>query len=174
MNKTIIPVLGLVVAGLAGCAAPPKSSSAMAPANPTAERVVQSSAGAVVLPAADTAAAQRLLSPDETLQTLSFPATNSTTVSGRIKGYSSPAYAVPVAAGQTLIVTMESPSDNAYFNVHDAADSSGAAVFRGEVDGRTSRISAPRDMTYVVRPFQPRAMARRNETATFTFNIERR
>ena len=174
MKKRIIPAFGLVVAGLAGCAAPQKSGSAMAPASPTAEHVERSAGATVVLPAADAAAAQRLLSPDETLKTLSFPPSGSTTVSGRFTGYASPAYAVPVAARQTLVVTMESPSDNAYFNVHDAADSSGAAVFRGEVDGRTARISAPADITYVIRPFQPRAMARRNETASYSFTIERR
>lgn len=174
MKKTIIPALGLVAAGLAGCAAQPNSGSTVVPANPTPDRMERSSAGTSVLPAADTAAARHLLSPDETLETLSFPPSGSTTASGRIMGYASPAYAVPVAAGQTLIVTMESPSDNAYFNVHDAADSSGAAVFRGEVEGCTARITAPRDMTYVIRPFQPRAMARRNETAAYSFTIDRR
>jgi hypothetical protein len=175
MKNATIFIFGLAVAGLAGCAAAPHSGSATSAAKPAAGRVAaQSSAAAVVLPAADKGAAQRLLSADETLQPLYFPATGSTTVSGRIEGYASPAYAVPVAEGQTLIVTMENASDNAYFNVHDAADSSGVAVFRGEVDGRTARISAPRDMTYVIRPFQPRAMARRNETASYTFTIERR
>lgn len=162
------------MAGLAGCAAAPHSGSATSAAKLAASRAAQSTAGAVVMPATDTAAAQRLLSSDETLQILSFPAHGNTTVSGRIQGYASPAYAVPAAAGQMLIVIMESPSDNAYFNVHDAADSSGAAVFRGEVDGQAARIRAPRDMTYVIRPFQPRATARRNETASYSFTIERR
>lgn len=174
MRKSAVSFLGLVVAGLADCAAPPHSGSSISVAKPAADRAAQSAAGAVNLPAADAAAAQRLLSPDETLQTLTFPPSGSTTASGRIMGYASPAYAVPVAAGQTLVVIMESPSDNAYFNVHDAADSSGAAVFRGEVEGRTARISAPADMTYVIRPFQPQAMARRNETASYSFTIERR
>jgi hypothetical protein len=130
-------------------------------------------AGAPVLPAVDTAGAQRLISHDQTLQTLTFPPVGSSTASGRIVGYKSTAYLVPVAAGQTLVVTMQSPSDNAYFNVQNAADSSGAAVFRGEIEGRTVRIDAPADATYLINPFQPRATARRNETASYSFTVER-
>jgi hypothetical protein len=125
------------------------------------------------LPAVNTAAARQLLSPDENLQTLAFPPIGSTTMSGRIEGYSSTAYAVPVAAGQTLTVSMSSPSDNAYFNIHDAADGSGAAVFRGEVSGRTARLTAPAEVTYLIRPFQPRATARRNETADYSITVQR-
>lgn len=51
------------------------------------------------LPSIDTAAAQRLLSPDETLQSLNFAESGSQVVSGRIVGRQSPSYAVPVRAG---------------------------------------------------------------------------
>jgi hypothetical protein len=126
-----------------------------------------------VLPAADTAAAQRLISADETLQTLSFPVAGSTRVSGTVDGYRSPAYLVPIAKGETLTVTLESPSTNAYFNVHDAVDSSGYAVFNGNSGDRTARLTATADMTYVIRPFQPRASARRNEQVPYRFTVER-
>lgn len=126
------------------------------------------------LPAVDTAAAQRLISPDETLQTLRFPIRGTTQVSGTVEGYKGVAYLVPVAKGQTLTVTLESPSSNAYFNVHDAADSSGAAVFNGNSGERSARLTAPADTTYVIRPFQPRATARRNEQFAYRFEIERR
>jgi hypothetical protein len=131
------------------------------------------SGGNVTLPAADAAAAQRLISPDETLQTLSFPAVGSTTVSGNIDGYKTRVYLVPIAKGQTLTVTLQSPSSNAYFNIHDAADSSGLAVFNGNSGERTARLTAPADMTYVIRPFQPRASARRNEQAPYSFMVSR-
>jgi len=114
-----------------------------------------------------------LISPDETLQTLSFPAVGSTRVSGTVDGYRSPAYLVPVAKRQTLTVTLESASSNAYFNIHDAADSSGYAVFNGNSGDRTARLTAPRDMSYVIRPFQPRASARRNEQVPYSFAVER-
>ena len=131
------------------------------------------SAGNVSLPAADAAAAQRLISPDETLQTLSFPAVGSTTVSGNIDGYKTRVYLVPIAKGQTLTVTLQSPSSNAYFNIHDAADSSGLAVFNRNSGERTARLTAPADMTYVIRPFQPRASARRNEQVPYSFMVSR-
>jgi hypothetical protein len=134
---------------------------------------VTPSGGAPVLPPVDETGAQRLIGPEQTVQTLSFPPVGSTKVSGRIIGYKSTAYAVPVATGQTLVVTMESPSDNAYFNVQNAADSSGAAVFRGEIAGRTARIHADSNATYLISPFQPRASARRNESASYSFTIER-
>lgn len=134
---------------------------------------VTNTSGTPVLPAADRAAAQRLISPDETLQILSFPSVGSTGVSDTIEGYKHPAYLVPTAKGQTLTVVLESPSVNAYFNIHDAADSSGLAVFNGNSGERTARLTAPANMTYVIRPFQPRAMARRNETAPYSFTIER-
>lgn len=131
---------------------------------------VTGSSDSPTLPAADTAAAQRLISPDETL---SFPVVGGTEVSGIIHGYKSPAYLVPIAKGQTLTVVLDSPSANAYFNVHDAADSSGFAVFNGNSGERTARLTAPKDMTYVIRPFQPRASARRNERLTYSFTLER-
>ncbi|NEX21178.1 hypothetical protein G3480_12780 [Thiorhodococcus mannitoliphagus] len=127
----------------------------------------------VALPAVDTMAVERLLSSEETLEVLSFPTVGRMTQVGEIVGYASAAYAVPVAAGQKLLVTLESPSSNAYFNVQDAADSSGAAVFRGEVEGREARIQAESDAAYVIRPFQPRAMARRDEVAPYSLTIER-
>lgn len=132
-----------------------------------------STANTTALPAVDTLAVQRLLSPDERLEVLSFPAVGRMTQIGEIAGYASPAYAVPVAAGQTLMVALESPSSSAYFNVHDAADDSGAAVFRGEVGGREARIEAASAATYVIRPFQPRVMARRDEVAPYALTIER-
>ncbi|MEO1092336.1 MAG: hypothetical protein AAFX81_17070 [Pseudomonadota bacterium] len=125
------------------------------------------------LPPADTAAAEALIGPDETLQVLEFAQDGSTTVTGTVDGYRSTAYAVPVASAQTLTVTFQPASQNLYMNVQNAADPSGAAVHRGEVDGPTSSLIAPEAGTYVIRPFQPRASARRGETVTYTITIAR-
>jgi hypothetical protein len=130
--------------------------------------------GSAALPAADVASAQRLVSPDETLQTLDFPRVGSTGASGTVDGYRHTSYLVPIAKGQTLTVTLESPSTNAYFNVHDAADSSGFAIFNGNSGERTARLTASEDMTYVIRPFQPRASARRNEQVPYSLAVERK
>ena len=126
------------------------------------------------LPSIDTAAAQRLLSPDETLQSLNFAATGSQTVTGLIAGRQSPSYAVPVRAGQQLDVTMDTPSDSAWFNIQDVRDQSGAAVFAGEATAaHYGSIRAARDTTYVIRPYLNRGVARRGESANYTLKIER-
>ena len=126
------------------------------------------------LPSIDTAAAQRLLSPDETLQTLNFAESGSQIVSGRIVGRQSPSYAVPVRAGQQLDVTMDTPSDSAWFNIQDVRDQSGAAVFAGEATAaHYGSVRAASDTTYVIRPYLNRGVARRGESANYTLKIER-
>lgn len=121
-------------------------------------------ADGAALPAPDLAAAERLISSDETLQVVDFPVVGSTSLNGRVEVYRSVSYAVPVAQGRRLEVELRSPSSRAYFNIHDAADDSGAAVFNGNSGARIARLTAPRDMTYVIRPFQPRASARLGES----------
>lgn len=126
------------------------------------------------LPSIDTAAAQRLLSPDETLQSLTFTESASQVVSGRIVGRQSPSYAVPVRAGQQLDVTMDTPSDSAWFNIQDVRDQSGAAVFAGEATAaHYGSVPAVSDTTYVIRPYLNRGVARRGESADYTLKIER-
>lgn len=119
------------------------------------------------LPAVDTTGAQGLLSPDETLRTVSIPPEGSTEVGGDVVGYTSDAWAVPVAANQTLEVEYRPSNANLYMNIHDTADQSGAAVYRGEVDGNTATLTPATDTTYLVRPYQPRAMARRDEAGSY-------
>ena len=132
-----------------------------------------STVGAVTLPAPDIAGARQLISPDETLNVLKFPAAGSQRVRGTLDGYRHPAYLVPLAQGQTLTVTLTSPSDNAYFNLHDAADASGQALFNGNTGERTARLTAPAAMSVVIRPFQPRASARRKERVPYRLAVER-
>ncbi|MFO1156576.1 MAG: hypothetical protein U1E43_07350 [Rhodospirillales bacterium] len=126
------------------------------------------------LPAVNTAAAQALLSPDQTLQTVDFPETGTTTVAGRIEGNKSVAYAVPARAGQKLTVTMTTSSTSAYFNIKDVRDQSGAAVHRGDVDGPNATISVPADTTYLIDPYLVRAAASRDSTADYTLTISRK
>jgi hypothetical protein len=155
----------------AGTATAPRTAEAAAPA--ATEAATAAKAATTGLPAVDTAAAQALISPDQTLQTVSFPETGTTTVSGRIEGYKSVAYAVPAKAGQTLTVTMTTKSTSAYFNVRDVRNQSGAAVHRGEVDGPKATISVPADTTYLIDPYLVRAVARRGSTADYTLTISR-
>lgn len=162
-------VLGLTtVAFLAACSPEPKSpNAAVEPASAVA------AAEPAALPQIDMENA-RQFAGDGQVTPLMFARDGSTTVSGAVKGDKAPVYAAPVAAGQTLVVTFQSDSDNLYINISEATDHSGAAVHRGEFDGRTASLKAERDTTYILAPFQPRASARRNETGDFTLTVTRR
>lgn len=170
--RRFLPVAGLFASllVLSACGGGSSGGHATATSAPVATAAPAASKG---LPAVDTAAAQAMLSPDQTLQTLNFPETGTTTVTGRIAGYKSVVYAVPAKAGQTLTVTMATASTSAYFNVKDVRDQSGAAVHRGEVDGAKATIAVPADTTYLIDPFLVRAVARRGSTADYTLTITR-
>jgi len=146
-------------------AAPAPAAPALAPETP---------APVPSLPAVDIANAEQFVTDEgDQLETLTFDPVGEMTVEGVADGSVAPIYAVPVAAGQTLTATLESANPNIYFNISDAADHSGAALFRGEVEGEAARLTAPRDMTYVLTPFQPRATARRGETAPYRLTVAR-
>jgi hypothetical protein len=167
----LIPSSVFGLALLAACS-PSKPEKAEAPAAPPAPPAAAAPA-APALPPVDTANAQQFATNGGALTPLTFERSGSTTVTGSVVGDKAPVYAVPVAAGQTLTVTFQSDSANLYVNVSDAADHSGAALHRGEMDGRTATLKADRDMTFVIVPFQPRAMARRDETAAFSLTVAR-
>jgi hypothetical protein len=155
-----LALAAVLLATLAACVVATSTPTTQAPTAPS-------------LPSADTAGAQGLLSPDETLQVVSMPPAGSTTIFGAVAGYRSTAYAVPVAPGQTLRVAFQPSNANLYMNIHDTTDQSGAAVHRGEVDGPDAVLTASAPTTWLIRPFQPRAMARRNETGDYTIQIAR-
>ena len=157
-NVAAIALVGLLAACVVAEAPPPQTPQ---------------SAATRALPAPDRAGAQALLSADETLQVVDFPLQGSTTVTGSVVGYTSTAYAVPVAAGQELTVAFVPSNTNLYMNVHDTRDQSGAAVHRGEFDGPTAVLRPSSDLTYLIRPYQPRATARRNERGTYEIRLTR-
>lgn len=149
-------------------ATPATDAPAAGPPLPAPASVTETS-----LPAVDAPNAQQFVTDGGSLVRLEFDRVGSTTVEGQVTGHAAPVYAVPLAAGQTLVVAFKSESTNLHINVADAADHSGAALHRGEVDGDTATLKADRDMTFVIMPFQPRAMARRDETAPFTLTVTR-
>ncbi|MFS0789613.1 hypothetical protein [Brevundimonas phoenicis] len=129
---------------------------------------------AQALPAVDEAAARAFVREEgSTLEVLTFDRVGSVTKEGTVKGYAAPVYAVPVASGQTLKVAFKPSNANLYFNISDAADQSGAAVFRGEVEGETAELKAAKDTTYVITPFQPRATARRELEGGYSLTVSR-
>lgn len=166
MSKLSAVAVSLAVFSLVAACSPPAEAPA-APAEPAA-------AAPAPLPTVDAAALQAILSPDETLSVVELPREGSTTVRGEVKGYKSTVWAVPVAAGQTLTATFAPSNTNLYINVIDAADTSGAAVHAGETAGATATVTAEKGAIYIIRPFQPRAMARRDETGGYSLSIARR
>lgn len=182
MRKPVFALSSLAAAALGGCVVQQSVPPVVAVPNPASQAQAAAAQGqaaakqavAASLPTADVAAAKRLLSPDETLQALDFAVSGSKTVSGRIQGYKSASYAVPIRKGQTLKVTMQTKSTSAYFNIQDARDTSGQALFAGEAsNSHTAQIKAAEDATYVVRPYLNRAVARRGSAADYTLKIER-
>jgi hypothetical protein len=172
LRRTKLRLGQALVIGLSACAtlsfascqkkpaAPPVKAAAVAP-DPNA------------LPVVDAPRLKARMAPEQTLQVVDFPRDGETQIAGKVEGWRAPVYAVPVAAGQTLSVELEAKSKALYVNVGDAADTTGAALHRGEVDGPKALIKVERAGVYFVAPYQPRAMARRAETADFTLVIGR-
>ncbi len=169
MKKSVLVLAFVALGALTACgqeAAQPKETTVSAVS--VAPKLLPKT-----LPLIETANAEQFVQKGGALVPLDFAVEGETDVSGTVTGYAAPVYAVPVAQGQTLTVDFESTSPNLYMNISDAADHSGAALHRGEVEGTTATLTASRDMTFVITPFQPRAMARRNETADFSLKITR-
>ncbi|MBB6093764.1 hypothetical protein HNQ60_002645 [Povalibacter uvarum] len=174
MNRRLfaLALAGMTLTGCGKSDAPPPAAEPPATTAPAVNPASPpSSDPAASGPVLDTTAAQALLTPDETLQSIALADGNPATVSGEVVGYKTTAWAVMVGQGQTLSVTFKPASSNLYMNIQDTADTTGTAVHRGETDGPTASLVAARDSTYLIRPFQPRAMARREEKGTYSLEV---
>ncbi len=171
MSRTFIVASVAMIALVAAC-----SQQTPEPADAPQGAPVPDAPAAIAetpLPTVDLATLQASASPGETLTAVEFPRVGSRVVTGRVVGDTTQAWVVPVAAGQTLTVRFAPSNANLYVNVFDAADTSGAAVHRGEVDGAEATLAANKDAVFIVRPFQPRAMARRGEAGDYTLTLGR-
>jgi hypothetical protein len=170
LSLTLATAAALALAGCGQQAAKPAEAPAEAPVA-AAPAPAPAPAPVAAAPAIDKAALQGLMTPDDTLEVVTLDATGAANATGEVKGYKAPVYAVPVGAGQTLSVTFEPSNTNLYVNVVDAADTSGAAVHRGEVDGPKVSVTAAKAGVYLIKPYQPRATARRDESGTFKLAV---
>ncbi|NEX16924.1 MAG: hypothetical protein C1943_09920 [Halochromatium sp.] len=119
-------------------------------------------------------AAQRMLSLDQTLETPSFEANGGTIVDATIDGYKTAIYVIGVVKGQVLTVQVESDTPNVYFDVLEPTLGGGSAkIFSTEAACRGTRIHAPSDTTYVIRPFLAKSLAERNASVRYTLCINR-
>ncbi len=133
-----------------------------------------SPAGNQEVPVVDEDALAGRLTPDETLEEIELTIIGETQIDGTIEGYATKVYAIPLVQRQRLTVTMTSGHTQAYFNVIDAADESGAAVFAGMTDNsQHAQIDAPAATVYLIRPFLARAAGRRDEKACYQLTIRR-
>ncbi|KAB8174829.1 g-type lysozyme inhibitor [Lysobacter maris] len=104
----------------------------------------------------------------KTVQAVHFAkGASASSVSGRVHGYDTASYTLGAKAGQTMQVRLTG-SANAYFNViapgQDFAMEE--AIERTEWSGEL-----PADGSYRIEVFQPRAQARRGETAEYTIHF---
>lgn len=166
----LIGALGFSLAACNGPAQPAATKESAAEQAPAAAAPV----AVVTLPSVDVAALQAGMTPDDTVEALTFAPIGTTIASGAIKSYKAPVYAVPVARGQTLTVAFKPSNTSQYLNVVDAADTTGAAVHRGEVDGPDASLTAAKDTVYLLKPFLVRAAARRGESGTFEITVTRK
>ena len=155
MRSIRVLLAAAALAALAGCSERNSGQGGSAAAKP---------------PQIDMAGAQAALAPGETLKTLNLDANSRTT--GQAVGEKSTAYAVPVAKGQTLNVTIQASSTSLYMDVVDTADKA-KPVHHGEADGPRAIISASHDATYVIRPHLTAEAAKRGDTADFALTVDR-
>ena len=172
-HVTLAVVLTTALACAACDPAPSAPEPAPAPA-PAAAADASETPTTPPTPVVDRASVERFVQDGGSLELPDLPATGDLVLKGTVRGYTAPTYGFALAAGQTLTIAFEPSNANLYFNVSDAADTSGGALHRGEVDGETAVVTATRDMTLVVTPFQPRATARRGETGDYVLTVARR
>ncbi|GAB3344264.1 g-type lysozyme inhibitor [Marilutibacter aestuarii] len=117
-----------------------------------------------LLPAAPVLAAD----PDANRHTVHFArGTSASTVSGSLKGYDTVNYLLGARAGQTMHVTL-SDSNDAYFNVIAPGEEYAMA---GAIELQSWTGPLPASGEYRIEVFQPRAQARRGETASYTIRF---
>jgi len=103
-------------------------------------------------------------------ETIRFgPGESRATVKGSIKGSQTVDYRLRARAGQTMTVALRTTNASAYFNVLPPA--SDEALFVGSTSGTRFAGALPGDGDYTIRVYLMRNAARRNETASYTFDV---
>lgn len=90
-------------------------------------------------------------------------------VLGEISGYDTADYRITALQSQIISVDLQSSGTSAYFNITPEGEDS--AIFIGSTQGNVADLPAPADAAYILRVYQMRASARRNETADFALGV---
>jgi hypothetical protein len=93
-----------------------------------------------------------------------------TVITARIEGDEIIDYVLRAAAGQRMMVVLETDNSANYFNVMEPA-SSGAAMYNSSIDGNRFEAGLPADGHYTIRVYLIRSAARRNETASYSLAV---
>lgn len=96
--------------------------------------------------------------------------TSSVTLNGAIVGYAYRDYRINVRAGQTLEVSLRSLGGSPYFNIIEPG-AGDVALYNSSMGDQRYSGTTRQSGGYVIRVYQMRATARRNETARFALNI---
>lgn len=131
-------------------------------------------AGGVQRPEPNLAAARRVLSLDQTMESPSFSANGGTIIDSSIDGYKSAIYVVGAVKGQTLTVQLDGDDPNLYFDVLETRVGGGSKkIFSTEAACRGARIRAQSDTTFIIRPFLARSLAEAGASSRYTLCLNR-
>src|SRR5262245_40100469 len=94
----------------------------------------------------------------------------STTIRGTIRSGEIVDYVIDIPAGRRLAVSMQTSNASSYFNI--SAPGADTAMHVGSNSGNAFVGKAPSSGDYVIRVYQMRDAARRNERARYALNIQ--
>jgi hypothetical protein len=108
----------------------------------------------------------------EKLKAAAMPASGSLDLSGWTKSGRAVVYSLPVKAGQSYEIKFDASSKFAYLVIFDLSDPEEEAIFGSDTDGRTARLKAKADTTWLIRPYFARNAPRRGLGVHFTVKVQ--
>ena len=114
------------------------------------------------------------LAQDREIRTerVEFPAgSTGTTINASLTGYEIVDYVVRAQADQIMVVEMKTDSGANYFNLMAPGETE-VAFFNGSIQENSFSGPLSTNGDYTIRVYQMRSAARRNETASYTIDIE--
>lgn len=102
------------------------------------------------------------------------PGTSQAALQGAIKGRQTVNYKVGASAGQTMVVTLSTNNNSAYFNIFEPGAEPGksSALFASDRDGERFDGQLPKSGDYTVQVYLYRNAARRGDTAKYTLDVK--
>jgi len=108
----------------------------------------------------------------EKLKAATMPASGSLDLSGWTKSGRAVVYSLPVKAGQNYEIKFDASSQFAYLVIFDLADPEEEAIYGSDTDGRTAKLKAKADTTWLIRPYFARNAPRRGLGVHFDVKLQ--